>query len=43
MYVNRFAIDKELNVFKRFVVIPQIDKKRFKGACHGDDLYYLFR
>lgn len=43
VYFYRFAVSKELNVFKRLVVSNKIDLTRYRGACHGDDLYYLFR
>lgn len=37
IYLNRFSCDTELNVIKQFSGVPDM-----KGACHADDLFYLF-
>lgn len=45
MYFYRFSIDKDFNLYKKFTLmalgISETDK--FKGACHADEIYYLFR
>lgn len=37
MYMYRFSYDTDLNVFKEYSGFPDME-----GACHGDDLFYLF-
>lgn len=37
IYMYRFNYDTDLNVFKQYSGFPHIE-----GACHGDDLFYLF-
>ncbi|XP_063709566.1 juvenile hormone esterase-like [Culicoides brevitarsis] len=36
-YIYRFSFDGELNMFKKFYA-----KTPVKGACHADDIFYLF-
>ncbi|XP_055324324.1 esterase B1-like [Sitodiplosis mosellana] len=44
MYFFRFSIDKDFNLYKKFTLMalgmPKTDI--FKGACHADEIYYLF-
>lgn len=37
IYMYRFNYDTDLNVFKQYSGFPHM-----QGACHGDDLFYLF-
>lgn len=37
MYMYRFNYDTDLNIFKQYSGFPHLE-----GACHGDDLFYLF-
>lgn len=45
MYFFRFSIDKDFNLYKKFafMLMGLSDTHTFKGACHTDDIYYLFR
>lgn len=36
-YVYEFGFDGQLNMFKKILQLTM-----FKGACHADELYYLF-
>lgn len=38
LYFYRFSYDGELNMFKKWFQFQQIE-----GACHGDELFYLFQ
>lgn len=45
MYFYRFSIDKDLNLYKKITLMAlgMPDTDQFKGACHADEIYYLFR
>lgn len=45
MYFYRFSIDKDLNLYKKLILMAmgQQNTDKFKGACHADEIYYLFR
>lgn len=42
MYFYWFGVDMELNLYKKFC-LQSLGSRRFKGACHADDIYYLFK
>lgn len=44
MYLYRFNVTKELNLHQplQWMGLPDNEKKCIKGACHGDELAYLF-
>ncbi|XP_037041278.1 esterase E4 isoform X1 [Bradysia coprophila] len=42
LYFYRFAYDGKLNMFKKLLIVRQKALKQVKGACHGDELFYLF-
>lgn len=44
IYFYRFSVDKDFNLFKKFALkqMGMPDTKKFKGAYHTDEIYYLF-
>lgn len=44
MYFYRFSCDSELNLFKKLMLrsLEFAETDKLIGACHGDDIFYLF-
>lgn len=44
LYFYRFSIDKDFNLYKKLclMAISEQNTDKFKGACHADEIYYLF-
>ena len=44
LYFYRFDFEGEYNFYKNIIVtVSDLTTDKFKGACHADDLFYLFK